>query len=498
MKFTTEREIMQHPDSYDVVIIGGGASGLASAIRLKKRFKNVLLIEKNPRAGGKLDDFEWNGYRWDKGPSVFTEPNNIDQLFELWDKNPREYFNFEPLKESCTYYFPDHQSITISSDRDKTREQIAAVAGTQGNEEFEKYLQDGNELFEKVGNYFISNPRPTAAKAFKKELTQRYKYFLRKEVRQSLHQLNERSFSNEYMVKIFDRFGTYIGSNPYKMSGLYSTISHVEINKGAFFPKGGMRAIVESLITLAKEIGVEIQCSTQVQVHPQSDGTYNTSGDMEVSANRVICAIDHMTFYNNVLIDQKMENRWRKIERSTSALVFYWAMKTGVKEFGVHNIFFSDDYKKEFSELFDKRQLADAPTFYIHISSVAHEGDAPEGGQNWFTMVNVPAGVLPDEAYREKMKDLLAKRLKEQFDFDMRADILFEDRWDCAKIQEHSGSYLGALYGPASNSLLSSIKRHGNTNSKYPNMYFCGGTVHPGGGIPLVLRSAKIVSELIK
>lgn len=488
---------MQHTESYDVIIVGGGASGLATAIRLKKRFNKVLLIEKNPRAGGKLDDFEWNGFRWDKGPSVFTEPKNIDNLFELWDKDPREYFNFEPLKESCTYYFPDHQSITISSDHEKTRDQIVAVAGAKSQQEFEKYLKDSDELFENVGDYFISNPRPTLSKVFKKELTQRYKHFMRKEVRQSLHQYNERSFSNKYMVKIFDRFGTYIGSNPYRMSGLYSTISNVEINKGAYFPTGGMRAIVESLITLATEIGVEIKCDTQVKVHPQADKTYKISGDIEASADRVVCAIDHMTFYNKVLVNPRMENRWKKMERSTSALVFYWAMKTGIKEFGVHNIFFSEDYQKEFSEIFDKKELAEEPTFYIHISSVAHQGDAPNGGQNWFTMVNVPAGVLPDEAYREKMKNILSKRLKEQFNFDLRPDILFEDRWDCERIQEHSGSYLGALYGPASNSLLASVKRHGNKSSKYPNLYFCGGTVHPGGGIPLVLRSAKIVSELI-
>ena len=488
---------MPKSDHYDVVIVGGGASGLASAIRLKKRFDKILIIEKNPRAGGKLDDFEWNGYRWDKGPSVFTEPTNIDKLFELWNKNPREYFNFEPLDESCTYYFPDHSSITLSSDYEKTREQIAAVAGTKGREEFDTYLKESDELFEKVGDYFISNPRPTARKAFKKELTTKYKHFLRKEVRQSLHKLNERRFSSEYMVKIFDRFGTYIGSNPYRMSGLYSTISHVEINKGAYFPIGGMRAIVESLITLANEIGIEILCNTEVKVHPQSDKTYTISGDIEVSADRVICAIDHMTFYNKVLVNPKMENRWRKIERSTSALVFYWAMEKGVKEFGVHNIFFSEDYQKEFSELFDEKRLADEPTVYIHISSVAHKEDAPEGGQNWFTMVNVPAGVLPNEAYREQMKNMIAERLKKQFDFDLREDILFEDWWDCDRIKEHSGSYMGALYGPASNSLLASVKRHGNTNPKYPNLYFCGGTVHPGGGIPLVLRSAKIVSELI-
>ena len=488
---------MPYLKQYDVVIIGGGAGGLATAIRLKKKYDKILIVEKNPRPGGKLDDFEWNGYRWDKGPSVFTEPENVEALFKLWDKNPSDYFNYEKLDESCTYYFPDERSITLSSDHEKTREQIIAIAGESGNQEFEDYRKDSKALFDKVGDYFISNPRPTASKLFKKELTSRYKHFLRKEVRQSLHKYNERSFSNPYLIKIFDRFGTYIGSNPYRMSGLYSTIAHVEINKGAYFPFGGMRGIVESLATLAKEIGVEILCDSEVQVTPREDKTYSISGDIETQANRVVCAIDHMSFYQKVLKDQSQHQKWEKIERSTSALVFYWAIERGIDEFGVHNIFFSQDYQKEFSEIFEKKDLADDPTFYIHISSVAHKGDAPDGGQNWFTMVNVPAGVLPDEAYRNKMINKLAERLKKQFDYDLKANILFEDHWDCAKIEEHSGSYMGALYGPASNSLLSSIKRHGNTSSKYSNLYFCGGTVHPGGGIPLVLRSAKIVSELI-
>ena len=488
---------MQHPESYDAVIIGGGVSGLAAAIRLKKRFKKVLLVEKNERAGGKLDDFEWNGYRWDKGPSVFTEPHQVDDLFHLWDKNPRDYYHFEPLNESCTYHFPDFKSITLSADYEKTHEQITAVAGNKGSQEFENYMKNSGELFNRVGDYFISNPRPTAGKVLKKELTQRYKFFLRKEVRQSLHRYNERSFTDEHLVQIFDRFGTYNGSNPYQMSGLFSTIAHVEVNEGAYFPKGGMRSIVNALIALAQEIGVEIQCNSNIQIHPQKDHTYTTSGDLNVIANRVVCAIDHMTFYNHVLRNTMMENRWRKIERSTSGLVFYWAMKTGIESLGVHNIFFSKDYQKEFATLFDKKELAEDPTVYVHISSVVHKGDAPEGGQNWFTMINIPAGVKPDKTYRERVKSMFAQRLKEQFGFDLKENILFEDYWDSVRIEEHSGSYMGALYGPASNSLLSSIKRHGNTNSKYPNIYFCGGTVHPGGGIPLVLRSAKIVNDLI-
>lgn len=488
---------MSRYDSYDIAIIGGGIAGLAAAIRLKKRFDKVLIIEKNEQPGGKLAEFRWNNYRWDKGPSLFTEPELVDELFELWKKNPKAYFDYEQLDVSCNYYFKDRSHFKFSADDVTTQKALETFSNSATAEKVMTYKAQSKHLFEKVGDYFISNPQPKAKDLLSKELRTRYKYLFRKEVRNSLNDLNQIRLEDPRLVQVFNRFGTYNGSNPYKMSGLYSTIPHVELNKGAFFPKKGMRSIVEALTLLAEEIGVEICCNAQVKVKQTSDNRFTLTGDKNVTADKLVCAIDHVAFYRNVLKHESLAEQWEKPERSTSGLIFYWAVEERIPELGLHNIFFSADYKKEFEILFDQKKLALDPTFYVHISSVAEPEDADKNGQNWFVMVNTPAGVIPDFNYRKAVKQQLFERLESQFGVDLKSKILFEDFWDCHSIEEHSGSYLGALYGPSSNSLMASIKRHGNQSKKFSNLYFCGGTVHPGGGIPLVLRSAKIVSDLI-
>jgi len=488
---------MKKTENVDIAIIGGGMAGLAAAIRLKKKGNHVLLIDKNDTLGGKVAAFEWNDYRWDKGPSLFTEPNLVDELFLLWDKNPRDYYTYKKLEETCNYYFTDGQKVTLSSNAVQNEANVTEAFGAQSYLELKNYLERSAQLFDAVGDYFISNPKPTARKLWSKELISRYKHLIKKEVRNSLDALNRTHFSNPHLVQLFNRFGTYNGSNPYQMSGLYSSISHVEMNKGAFFPMGGMRAIPEALIRLATEIGVEIRCNTEVEVTPLADGSFQLSGDVSVHAKKLVCAIDHINFYEKILKNPRTAAKWKSVERSTSALVFYWAVDTIIPEFKVHNIFFSDDYPKEFNTIFQDKQLPETPTFYVHISSVMEADDAPKNGQNWFVMVNAPAGTIPKLSYRQDVKRQLLERIQEQFDLDLKKHIVFEDFWDCHAIQNHSGSYQGALYGPSANSLLSAVKKHGNQSKTMKNLFFCGGTVHPGGGIPLVLRSAKIVSNLV-
>jgi phytoene dehydrogenase-like protein len=163
----------------------------------------------------------------------------------------------------------------------------------------------------------------------------------------------------------------------------------------------------------------------------------------------------------------------------------------------LHSIFFSTDYKREFSEIFGSKSFPSEPTIYVHISSAANPADAPEGCQNWFVMLNMPSGMVPDASQKNVLRQLVLRRIAQQLGIPLEEHILYEKMWDASGIEQETGSQGGALYGASSNGKLAALKRHGNNNKRYPNLYFCGGTVHPGGGIPLVLRSARIVQQLI-
>lgn len=486
---------MNNQHHYDTIIIGAGLAGLATAIRLRKRGESVLVIEKNNTVGGKLDAFEWNGFRFDKGPSLFTQPELIDELFELCGKDPKEHFSYRKVDESCRYFF-ENDRIDLFGSKELRKKSLTGKLSNKEIDTLENYLSEVSKSNDFIGDFFLSNPKPGLKDVFKRELLVRYPEFLKFKFRTTLSKYNRKKLQSDKLVKIFNRYGTYNGSNPYQMSGLYSMISHLENNHGTFFPEKGMRSIPESLFELAKEEGVEFMFNTTAKAVKTNDG-FEISTPDTIRSGKLVCAIDHLTFYQEVLSDKTTFDKYKTQEKSSSGIVFYWSMDQQYEDLGLHNIFFSNDYEGEFAEIFKKKQIPSDPTVYVHVSSVVNPSDAPEGKSNWFVMINIPADNHPStemiNIVREKIISILENRLKKE----ISPNILHEEYWTSKDLEHLTGSYGGALYGASSNSMTSALVRHDNYSKKYKDLYFVGGSVHPGGGIPLVLRSAKIVEQLI-
>ncbi|MFT7347080.1 MAG: diapolycopene oxygenase, partial [Cryomorphaceae bacterium] len=207
--------------------------------------------------------------------------------------------------------------------------------------------------------------------------------------------------------------------------------------------------------------------------------------------------MDVIPTYNRLLPDHDIPGRVEKQERSSSALIFYWGMEKKFDHLGLHNIFWSEDYQKEFSLLFEKKEITDDPTIYVNITSKHEKNDAPEGCENWFVMVNAPhvAGQDWEKTELETRKNILEK-LSRMLGMDVEPFIKTERVLNPPTLESQTSSYLGSLYGTSSNDRMAAFLRHPNFTSKIKNLYFCGGSVHPGGGIPLCLLSGKIVSDL--
>jgi phytoene dehydrogenase-like protein len=202
--------------------------------------------------------------------------------------------------------------------------------------------------------------------------------------------------------------------------------------------------------------------------------------------------------YGNLMPSAKKPQKILAQERSSSALIFYWGISKSFAELDVHNIFFSADYEQEFSELFDHHTISDDPTVYINISSKLNVADAPTGNENWFVMINAPSskGQDWDQLIKRTRKNVLLK-LNRLLKTDIESFIVSENILDPRSIEKKTYSHQGSLYGTSSNSQFSAFMRHANRSSQFENLFFCGGSVHPGGGIPLCLYSAKIVSEWV-
>jgi phytoene dehydrogenase-like protein len=187
-----------------------------------------------------------------------------------------------------------------------------------------------------------------------------------------------------------------------------------------------------------------------------------------------------------------------KRERSSSALIFYWGIAKEFPELHLHNIFFSKDYPEEFKHLFELKKMFEDPTIYINITSKMEPEQAPPGKENWFVMLNAPAGSerFTKELIQQSRLNILSK-LNRMMGVDLEPLIETEETLTPGDIEARTDSYMGSLYGTSSNSKWAAFLRHPNFSSGIQGLFFTGGSVHPGGGIPLCMKSAKIVSELI-
>jgi phytoene desaturase len=245
---------------------------------------------------------------------------------------------------------------------------------------------------------------------------------------------------------------------------------------------------------------VKFQFSTPVEriIHQQGHVKGVVVNSQNIYAPIVVSNCDVYFTYKNLLNDARKSKDLLKQERSSSAFVFYWGISKPFPQLGLHNIFFSKDYKTEFEFLFNKRQLFDDPTVYINITSKMETGQAPEGKENWFVMINAPANYGQDwqELQNSARQNILSK-LNRLLQTDIEPLIETEDVLNPVTIEQRTMSYMGSLYGTSSNSKMSAFLRHPNFSTEIKGLYFVGGSVHPGGGIPLCLNSASIMSRMI-
>lgn len=488
------------------IVIGSGVGGLAIAIRLAVKGFEVKVFEKNEVPGGKLSAFELDGFKFDAGPSLFTQPKNIVELFELAQEPIEAYFSFKEIPVSCKYFFDDGKQVNAYSEPNAFYEEMERTLGLP-QERTKSYLQNAKGLYENIGSMFLNYSLHKRATWLNKRTIKALRTVKLPYLFSNLSAYNKINLNNEAAEQIFNRFATYNGSNPYSAPAMLSMIPHLELNEGTFYPNGGMISITNALYKLALKKGVQFEFGAAVTSIIQADGKVQgiVVNDQNIFADTVVSNVDVHFTYETLLRQERRAAKILKQERSSSALVFYWGINRSVSELGLHNILFSNEYKNEFEAIFSKGQIIEDPTIYINITSKEDVGQAPNGMENWFVMINAPANKGQDwDVIATKIRALVIEKINKVLqqagiEIDLEESIVIEKILTPALIEENTGSYMGSLYGSSSNSKTAAFMRHPNFSRKINGLYFCGGSVHPGGGIPLCLKSAQIITEqLIK
>ncbi|OYU97677.1 MAG: phytoene dehydrogenase [Bacteroidetes bacterium B1(2017)] len=482
-----------------IAIIGAGMAGLSSAIRLAKAGYIIDVYESNSYPGGKLHEFYQGAYRFDAGPSLFTLPNLVIELLALAGMDKEEDFPYLKLEKACTYFYEDGLELIAYSNPQKFAKEIETKLGIDSKVVF-NYLKNAQFKYESSAPLFIESSLHKLGTYLSIKTIKGILAMPRLNLFKTMNQQNLLSLKEKHLVQYFNRYATYNGSNPYEAPGILTMIPHLEHSIGSFFPKEGMYQITKSLVEAATKLGVHFHYK-----HPVDKVVYENNKVTGIFVNgrfepydAVVSNLDIYSTYKKLLPDFPAPENLLRQEKSSSGIIFYWGIKKEFPKLHLHNIFFSENYEAEFDSIFKKKELYADPTIYVNISSKLNPNDAPKGCENWFVMINVSPNTGQDwDDLIAQSKRSIIKKLSRMLGEDIGALIENESVLDPRKIEQNTGSFGGSLYGNASNNRYAAFLRHANFSSKLKGMYFCGGSVHPGGGIPLCLNSGKITSEII-
>lgn len=483
-----------------VAVVGGGVAGMAAAVRMAVAGYRVDLFEAAPHLGGKLSEHRQGEFRFDCGPSLFTMPELLEELFQLAGRKLEDYLVYERLPLVCRYFYPDQTVVDAWADPKKFAQELALKTGAS-EQAVDRYLKRAALIYETTTPVFLEASLHDWQQYARREVALGLLRMPLLGTQSTLHRFNTQWLKAPKAVQLFDRFATYNGSDPYRAPATLMQIAHIEHGKGAFYPKGGMIALRNAIEKLLLELGVQIHKNSPVESllleGKQVKGIQLQGRSLEF--DKVIFAGDIHQFYKRLLPDSKSKKSEIETNKlSTSALIFQWGMRSTFSQLDLHNIFFSANYEAEFAAL-KAAKLHQDPTIYVYISSKHNPEDSPAGGENWFVMINTP----PDSGqnwteWSQKWRRFLIDKLSKALGVPIENYIVEEHCITPPDIGKNTAATAGSIYGLASNTKWTAFLRHANFSRRYQGLYFVGGSVHPGGGIPLCLLSARIVDQWIQ
>lgn len=484
-----------------VIIVGAGVGGIATALYLAKKGFKVKVYEKNATPGGRCGQIIRDGHRFDLGATIFLMPNVYRRIFHSWGLKLEECFETKPLHPIYTLYFEDGTCIPFTTDFNRMQTQLEAIEPGSFNR-FLFYVANGYKKYRIAFSHLIGRNFYSLSE-FVNFRNARLLIRLKTYVRH--HRYARSFFKNDHLIKAFTFQNIYVGQDPTKAPALFSMIPAAELIEGSLFTMGGMYSIVQKICSLAEELGVEFFYNSQVErIEADSNRVKGVvlKGGEKSEADFIIANADLPYVYNELLPDNHLAHRLKRMKYTCSAIVFHWGVRKAYPQLGHHSVFLSDKYRDNLKLIFNKKSLSSEPSFYVHAPVRTDPGAAPDG-QDTLSVI-IPASHLDDRVEQDWVKlkndarkSIIARLVKAGLT-DLEENIKFEISFLPGTWQNMFNLSRGATFGSLNHNIMQmGYFRPRNQHKRYRNMFFVGGSTHPGNGVPLVLLSAQLTSERI-
>ncbi len=484
-----------------IVVIGAGLGGLSAAISLAAEGFSVEIVEKNDKVGGKLNVMTKDGFTFDLGPSILTMPHIFDTLFARAGKNREDYVTFQKVEPHWRNFFEDGMVIDLTPDQHAMRKELDKL-GPKAADEFARFMVYAKNLTtETEAGYF--------AKGLDSfwELLKFYgpiRSLLSFDVFRSMDQGVRRFISEPKLVEILNYFIKYVGSSPYDSPALMNLLPYIQFEYGLWYVQGGMYALAQGMEKLAKELGVVIHLNaevTEIQREGKRAKAIVLADGKILAADIVVSNMEVIPAMQKLLNSTDSElKKMQRFQPTCSGLVLHLGVNTIYPQLAHHNFFYSDKPREHFDAIFKSHTLSEDPTIYLVAPCKSDPKQAPPGHEIIKILPHIPH-LNPDKplsaddyrAFRERVLD----KLERMGLTDLRKHIVTEEYWTPHDIQARYYSNQGSIYGVVTDRKLNLGFKAPQRSSQLSNLYFVGGSVNPGGGMPMVTLSGQLTCDKI-
>ena len=483
------------------IVIGSGFGGLAAALRLKAKGHKVTLVEKHQDLGGRARVFKRNGFTYDGGPTVITAPYLINELFELFKKDPKNYIELSPLNTWYQFVFEDNSKFNYSGNETEMKSQIEKIS-KEDVKGYENLVSFTKKIFDKGFTELADVPfdKPFV-------MMKQLPALLKLKSYKSVYSLVSSYIKNEKLRRMLSMHPLLVGGNPFTTTSIYGLILYLEKKWGIHYSMGGTGNIVRGLEKLMTEVGIQIIKGHEVK-KIISTGNKITGIELDdktnIKADNVICNADPPAVYEKMLnrnANKSILFQWKKrrMEYSMGLFVYYFGTKIKYENIEHHTIKFGNKYKEHLDDIFENKKLNDDISYYLHRPSATDKSMAPNGKDCFYVLVPVPnnQSKINWSTEGEKMKNLVINKMEKDLMPNLKKNIVEDFYLTPDYFENDLNTKYGSGFSIQPKFSQSAYFRFHNKSEIYDGLYFVGAGTHPGAGVPGVLSSAKVLDKIL-
>ncbi len=482
------------------LVIGAGIGGVATAARLARAGYRVTVLEKSSCPGGRVHQVAREGFVFDTGATMFLMPRLFEETFADLGERMQDHLDLVRVDPSCRIQFADGSQLDMTGDLASLQQQMEGLEPGSFAQAL-RYLSEGAQVMEAGLNHFIERDFRTPLDYFS---PMNLPLFFKVKAHVKHYRNVSTYFDDERLRRAFSFQNMYLGLSPFDAPATYSVLQFTEVADGVFFPRGGMIAVIDALVEIGQRLGVRYLYNAPVRAINVQGG--QTSGvtlenGLKLGAELVVANADLPYVYDELLPDAREAARLKKLDYTCSELMFLWGLDRRYPQLLQHNIFMAGDYRKSFDRVFKDLTLPEDPSFYINVPARGDSSMAPPGRDGILAMV--PVGHLDErksqdwDALRDRARQAIFSRLAAIGMGDLPEHILFEQTFGPPQYRSQLNLMKGAAFGLGYSFNQIGYLRPHSQHRRYRNLYFVGASTHPGGGLPIVLVSAKLVTDRI-